>query len=180
MFLFVSTASANIGYEVAGVTIRCYYSGAESPSSYRWEVFKDGDFGGDTGWNSDGNETKFTFETGGHVTIIMSINVSGVEKKTLTNIFIDKDGYYHDTENPDFYNNAEDCVDAGFHWWDQRCHNCTRPYVWDTVEEPPEAIEFTLDTIASRPEVKIGIIVLLALGVLIFYTWRNKKWVKPK
>lgn len=175
-----SSANAEIVCNLTGTIINCSYAAEYETTEYRWEIYRNETEDGDSGW-CDCPSMEWTVESDSFVEIKLSINDSEGNITSASQTFeIDATGNVTDKEDPENYKNYNDCIANGYYWWNNSCHNCTRPLPWNEPEENPPAVEEEPDT--SRPAVITGIIIFIFVILVMFYyfIYKNKRRKKKR
>ena len=158
-----------INCSIDGVNVCCSYEGNILLDSYMWNAS-----GGSTGWVTETSHC-WTFEEDKFIDIVFSGNLSGTIINVIKHLKIDiEGGDIFDEDNPDEYTDSISCENAGFHWWDSKCHNYTRPHPWNDDRDYEDAGKHNIIIeIASQP-IFILAFIFLVLIAIIWWRRRNK------
>lgn len=177
MLIFIRPVSAEMNCTVNGASISCNYTGTITPTFYRWEISRNGFPSGDTGWCSDCDRQTWSFDEDCVVEIKLSINDS--TNISISSSYFTIDGVYIIEDNASIYENCNDCTAGGYYWYNNSCHNCTKPQYWNEETENLPAKDIIPES--SKPIIGAGVIFALLIVFAYYFNYkRNYREIKNK
>ena len=131
-----SSPVADFTMSISGTNVYCTSTstGTNASTEYKWEIYNDECIIGITEFDEDITSYIYTIENGG-IYYIKLYTRYGNDVTSLTKstgkISISKDKL-----DPEQYLSKSSCKDAGYHWYQGTCHECSEPYPWNVYDDP--------------------------------------------
>jgi len=159
---------------VEGNIIRLNGSCSTNVTHYRWHIRNHNGEVGNTTWTTSYNHVVSSLSNGTvKITLEIKNGPGGVPYTASRSFNI---GDSRDILPPEEYSDKSSCERANYYWWNDSCHNCTRPDNWDDYGD-----ELNPDNYQEPGKIKIGqwnihpLWFVVPIIIVLFLYWRKEK-----